>query len=599
MNLFRRIYFYGQDGCQIYNELRMKKTGAYLVTYALEQIGVKNTFGIPGVHNTEIYDELNKSDLIEPILVTHEGCASFMGDGLSRTSDSIGTLVIVPAAGMTHAMSGIGEAYLDGIPLLVISGGTRRDSGKHYQLHQLDQGKVLDGIIKKYWLVENHEDIIPTIYEAYEVATTGEPGPVFVEIPVELQLFRGVVDGLPKFSKNILKYDVDKSKIKNAVDLLVSAKCPGLFLGWGARYATDEAIAIAELLEAPVSTTLQGLSVFPANHKLHTGVGFGPASVPASQNAFKNCDCLLAVGTRFGELATGSFGVNVPDRLIHIDINPEVFNKNYPAKIALHGDAKELLKAIVEELATREIKSITNTSIASRIAKDKKKYLSEWKKSRQKNIVSPGYFFESLRDQTPDDCLVLTDDGKHTFLTAELFPVYKSRHFISPTDFNCMGYCVPASIGAKIANRDKMVISIVGDGAFLMTCMELVTATTQKAGIIVFVFNDGELGQISQFQKIPLNRKTCTKLGKIRVEGVATATGASFLSLQNDFEIEGTIKKAIEISENGVPVLVDVNIDYSKKTFLTKGVVKANLSRFPLNEKIRFLGRALKRHTLG
>ena len=187
------------------------------------------------------------------------------------------------------------------------------------------------------------------------------------------------------------------------------------------------------------------------------------------------------------------------------------------------------------------------------------------KKEMKKDIVSPGFFFEELRKQLPEEAFILTDDGKHTFLTAELFPVYRSKHFVSPTDFNCMGYCIPASIGAKIANPHKTVAAIVGDGAFLMTCMELVTATSQKAGLIVFVFSDGELGQISQFQKIPLNRKTCTILGKINVEGVATATGAAYLSLNNDFENEVIIAEALRLSTSGQPVIVDVNIDYSKR----------------------------------
>ncbi len=578
----------------------MKKSGSFLLVYALEQIGVKYTFGIPGVHNTEIYDELNKSEKIEPILVTHEGGASFMADGVSRSSDSIGTLVIVPAAGMTHAMSGIGEAFLDGIPILVISGGTRRDSGKSYQLHQLDQGKILAGIVKKYYLLEKHSDIIPTVYEAYQTAISGEPGPVFIEVPVELQLFRGEVNDLPLFNHTVTNESIEQEKIRKAVDLLLEAKNPGIFLGWGSREATDISIQIADKLIAPVSTTLQGLSVFPANHPFHTGVGFGPASVPASQKAFKKCDCLLAVGTRFGELATGSFGVETPTNLIHIDINPSVFDKNYPSKVSIEGDAGETMEELLKEIKNRKFVSERNKAeLEAQIKSDKLKYLAEWKKEKRMDIVSPGFFFEELRRQVPEDALILTDDGKHTFLTAELFPVYKSKHFLSPTDFNCMGYCVPAAIGAKIANPDKMVVGIVGDGAFLMTCMELVTATTQKAGIMVFVFNDGELGQISQFQKIPLNRKTCTTVGKIRIEGVATATGAAFLSLNNDHEIKPIIEEARKISSDGRPVIIDVNIDYSKKTFLTKGVVKTNLSRFPLKEKIRFLGRALKRHIFG
>ena len=163
----------------------MKKSGAWLVRYALEQLGIRYTFGIPGVHNTEIYDELNNSESITPILVTHEGGGAFMADAVSRTSDSIGTLLVVPAAGITHASSGIGEAHLDGVPMLVISGGVRTD-GMNYQLHDMDQHGVLKPITKATFKVTAQADIITTLYKAYDIAMTGEPGPVFVEIPVNI-----------------------------------------------------------------------------------------------------------------------------------------------------------------------------------------------------------------------------------------------------------------------------------------------------------------------------------------------------------------------------------------------------------------------------
>jgi acetolactate synthase-1/2/3 large subunit len=578
----------------------MKKSGAFLLVYALEQIGVKFTFGIPGVHNTEIYDELNKSTKIEPVLVTHEGGASFMADGISRTTNSIGTTVIVPAAGTTHAMSGIGEAFLDGIPMLVISGGTRRDTGRQYQLHQLDLEPLVSAIVKKYYLIEKHEDIIPTLYEAYEMATSGEPGPVFVEIPVEIQMFSGKVSHLPKFIQKEGKLSVDNQLINDAAELVAKAKKPGIYVGWGGVEATEELEKLAERLNAPVATTFQGLSSFRANHPLHTGVGFGASALPASKKAFADCDCLIAIGARFSELATGSYGMVVPENLIHIDINPDVFDKNYPTSVAIEGDAKIVLKAINVALQGQKIESSRDKDpLEKMIAFEKEAYRSTWMKKKLDTQVAPGYFFQSLRDQTPDNVLMVVDDGKHTFLTAELFPVYEPGHLISPTDFNCMGYAVPAAIGVKMGNPEKTVVTIVGDGAFQMTCMELITAATYGLGIIVFVFHDGELGQISQFQKIPMNRKTCTTLGNLNIEGVAIATGAHFLAMNNDHEIESVIKEAQRLSLENKPVIVDVKIDYSKKTMLTKGVVKTNLSRFPLREKVRFISRAIKRNILG
>ncbi len=578
----------------------MKKSGAFLATYALEQIGIKYTFGIPGVHNTELYDELNNSKQIQPILVTHEGGASFMADGVSRTSNTIGTLVIVPAAGTTHAMSGIGEAFLDGIPMLIISGGTRRDSGRHYQLHQLDQSKLVKAITKKYFLATKHTDIIPIIFEAYNTAISGEPGPVFVEIPVELQLFSGEIDELPKYIPEPRKNNIDQEKITAAAELLAAAKNPGVYIGWGAIGASDEVQQIAEKLVAPVSTTLQGLSAFPGNHPLHTGLGFGASSLPSAQKAFENCDCLLAVGVRFSELATGSYGLNVPKNLIHIDINPQVFDKNYPTKVNIEGDSKAVLTELIHALNKHDLKTeFKEKSVPKRIQVEKQKYLESWYTKENDQLVSPGLFFKALRKKVADDVFVIADDGKHTFLTAELFPVHQPRHFISPTDFNCMGYAVPSSIGVKMSNPDKQVVAIVGDGAFMMTGMELITASTYGVGVMVFVFHDGELGQISQLQKIPLNRKTCSVIGSLNVKGVAIATGAHFISMQNDRDIDQVLDEAIEISQTGQPVLVDVNIDYSRKTMLTKGVVKTTLKRFPIKEKFRFISRAIKRKVFG
>ena len=179
----------------------MKRTGASLVVHALEQLGVRYTFGIPGVHTVEIYDELNKSQRIQPVLTTHEMGAAFMADAVSRTTDTIGTLMVVPAAGVTHAMSGIGEAFLDGIPMLVITGGVRRDTGHHYQLHQIDQSRLAAAVCKQTYLPRSHQEIIPILYEAFDLATSGTPGPVLVEVPAELQMFAGEVDSLPDYQR--------------------------------------------------------------------------------------------------------------------------------------------------------------------------------------------------------------------------------------------------------------------------------------------------------------------------------------------------------------------------------------------------------------
>lgn len=575
----------------------MKKTAAWLTRYALEQIGVKFTFGIPGVHNTEIYDELGKSEQIQPILVTHEGYGAFMADAVSRSSDSIGTLVIVPAAGATHAASGIAEAFLDGIPMLVICGGIRTDSKYAYQLHDMDQHKMLQPITKKTFKVLHHNEVVPTIYEAYQAATTGEPGPVFVEIPVNLQLDLGSIDDLPIYQAALVEPSNINDKIQQAAALLAKAKKPGIFLGWGAVDATESSTAIAEMLTAPVSTTLQGVSAFSAKHSLHTGMSFGPAAVPAATNAFQDCDCLLAVGTRFAEIGTGSYGVTVPDNLIHIDINPQVFNACYQAKIAITADASDALAQLADALAAFNLQE--KPQIKANIAKDKLAYTQEWHQHLVANRVNPALFFQSLRKQIADDAIVIADDGNHTFLTAELMPCFHPRHFFSPTDFNCMGYAVPAVVGAKLANPHKDVVGIIGDGAFMMSQTELFTARKLQLGGIFVIFNDGELSQISQAQQVPYNRKVCTVLPEIDFSGIAKAADCQYIKLIDNADIDAAIELALQYAAEHKPVIIDVKVDYSKATRFTQGIVKTNLKRMPLPTKVRMISRALWRRITG
>jgi len=580
----------------------MKKTGAWLLRNALEQLGVRHTFGIPGVHTTEIYDELNNSNQIRPMLVTHEGGASFMADAVSRSSDQIGVLVVVPAAGLTHAMSGIGEAFLDGIPMLVISGGIRTDTPHKYQLHQMDLQALMAPLTKATFKVESHAEVMPKIFEAYEIAKSGEPGPVYVEVPMNIQILKGTVSDLPAAPViKKCKTELDQKAVSQAAQMLAKARRPGIFLGWGAKEARDYSIRIAEKLGAPVSTSLQGLSSFPHDHALHTGMGFGGAAVPAAAEIFKDCDVILAVGVRFGEIATGSYSMDVPPNLIHIDINPEALGANYPAAISLEADAAVAMKALDKALAgaLKETTTQEKTDISADISQKKQAYMQEWLDHDSKDKVNPAVFFRALDQQLSQDAFVLTDDGNHTFLTAELMPIRDQRRFISPTDFNCMGYCVPAAIATKLENRNKQVVGIVGDGAFLMTAMEILSASTEGLGLVYFVFSDGELSQISQAQDVPYNRKPCTILPVLKYEPFARSVGAAYVYMGQNSDVEKAVAQALECAAKGQPVIVEVNIDYSKKTRFTKGAIKVNLDRLDLATKIRFIGRALMRKITG
>jgi acetolactate synthase I/II/III large subunit len=588
-------------GTQAQQRIRIgsHKTGAWLVRYALEQLPITHTFGIPGVHTTELYDELNQSEKITPVLPTHECCGAFAAEAISRTGNGqIGCLVIVPAAGVTHAMSGIGEAFLDGIPMLVITGAPRTDVKFGYQLHGIDQQRVVDGIVKRSWKVLRHEEIVPVIFEAYRTAVNGFPGPVLVEVPVNLQLFSQHVDHVPAFAAPVPEQVTLDRELDAAAELLCAAHAPGIFVGWGAVDVSEFVVKIADLLGAPVSTTLQGLSAFPGNHPLHTGMGFSRAAVPAAENAFADCDCLLAIGTSFGEISTGSFGCPVPENLIHIDISPQAIGRNFPAKVGLPGDSRLLVPQLLARLESRAPdRKAPRAEVEARISRDKAAYREEWLRHKTER-VNPALFFAELRRQLRDDAIMTVDDGNHTFLAAELYQVRRPRTFISPTDFNSMGYAVPAAIGARLANPDCQVVSIVGDGAFLMTGLETMTAVNLGLKIAYYVFSDGELSQISQGQEIPYNRKSCTTLGELKLKGIAEAVGARYVVIENNSRIPDAISEALTGPERQ-PVIVDVRIDYSKRTRFTQGVVRTAMKTFPFRDKARFVLRALTRKITG
>jgi len=575
----------------------MKTTAAALVRHALEQIGVRYTFGIPGVHNIELYDELVGSEQITPVLVSHEGGGAFMADAISRATDTIGVLAIVPAAGITHSMSGVGEAFLDGVPMLIVSGGIRTDMKQSFQLHDVDQQALMTPLTKAQFKIERYEDAIPTVYQAYEIAMSGEPGPVFIEIPANLQLLTGHVDSMPAADIRIRRPELDQQQIKDAAAMLAAAEKPGLFVGWGAKDVTQDLVRIAEHLGAPVATTLQGLGAFPGDHPLHAGFTFGPSAVPSSQNAFKDCDVMLAVGTRFAEICTGSYGAIPPGKLIHIDINPDVLGTNHATPIGICADARDAVPALADALTDAAARD--GDAVKTQIAKDKAAYRQEWLDHDSQGRVNPCRFFAELRKQLDDDAIVISDDGNHTFLTAELMQINAGGGFLSPTDFNCMGYCVPATIAVKMALPDRQVVGIVGDGAFRMTGLELATASAQRLGVIVFVFNDGELAQIAQAQEIPYNRKTCTVLPPLDLEALARANSVGFEAMSGDADIEGVLERVLSSAAAGRPVLVDVRIDYSKRTRFTEGTIRTNLKRFDLGTKARLVSRALWRRITG
>ncbi len=571
----------------------MKLTGGAIVVRALEDEGITVTFGIPGTHNIELYDALAESTMVRPVLVTDEQSASFMADGHWRASGRLACVNVVPGAGLTHALSGIAEAFMDNIPLLVLSCGIRQDIPKAYQLHDVDQLAIARPVTKAASRVERGENLYPGIRRACALARSGVPGPVMVEVPVDLYLHRHEV--APE------QWVPERATVPSGAEALSGVAAllndptarPFLYLGLGAARAASDLVKLAERLEAPVATTFQGKGVFPESHPLFLWNGFGDAAPPFARDVARGRHVTLAVGCRFSEVGTGSYGLEPPGPLIHVDIDPQVPGRNYPVQQAVTADAAAFISALVPLVTPRP----PDSGLRQAIAAGHQAVWKDWL-SRQSERVTPARLLRALQDSLGPETIFTTDSGNGTFLAMECLRLEQPGKFLAPVDYSCMGYAVPAALGAKLARRDCPVVALAGDGALLMTGLELLTAVQQRLNVAVFVLRDHELAQISQFQATALNRKTASELADYDAGGIATALGVEALTLERDGEIPAVLKRVGEITMSGRPVLVDVAIDYSRRTYFTAGVVKTNLLRLPWPDRLRFIGRALARRVL-
>jgi len=573
----------------------MKLRGSKLVARALADEGVKFTFGIPGTHNIELYDAIEEEPEVEAILVTSEVAGAFMGDGVSRSSDQIGVLNVVPGAGVTHSMSGIAEAYMDNVPLVVLACGIRRDTGAAYQLHDVDQMAILRPVTKEAVRIKTAAEIYPTIRRAFQIARRAPAGPVAVEIPANFMMLTQDVPEPTWEPDPEPERTFGRDLVERAARLLGEAKQPAIYVGAGAVGGRHSLISLAEQLGAPVVTTFQGKGVFPESHPLWLWTGIGRSAPPFVRTIMDRCDCLLAVGCRFGEVATGSYGLSPPETLIHVDIDPEVLGRNVPTTLAVAADAADFLGALTSLIEGKR----PSEDLGREIAEGHKKVKRGWQGSRSKMRVSPFALFNALQRHCGDDTIYATDSGNGTFLAAEHLRLDHPGCFIGPIDFSCMGYSVPASIGAAFANPDRDVVTLAGDGAFLMTGLEALTAATYGAAPLIIVLRDGKHGLIAEFQKIPLNRQTCSVLPDYSVQAVAEAVGCRYFRIIRDSELESVIPSALELVRKRVPVMLEVAIDYSEKTYFSRGVVATNFWRFPWRERLRMLARALMRRVSG
>jgi acetolactate synthase-1/2/3 large subunit len=578
----------------------MKLSGGEIVLRALQDEGIRFTFGIPGTHNIELYDALADSASVRPVLVTDEQSAGFMADGLWRASGSLGCVNLVPGAGLTHALSGIAEAFMDGVPMLVLGCGIRRETRHAYQLHDIDQLAIVKPVTKGVFSPATGSELYPAIRSACALARAGTPGPVMVEVSVDLYLTRHEVSpeawGAPELPAPPA---AAPEQVRRAAAMLSApAARPLLYAGLGAQGATAELLELAERLEAPVATTIQGKGVFPESHPLFLWNGLGAAAPPFVRAVTAGRNLMLAIGCRFSEVGTGSYGFTPPGPLIHLDINPDVLGRNFPAELAIASDARAFLQALLAELhqpSSRPAVQSPDADLHQRIAAGHAAVRRGWDEQASKTRVSPAVLLDALHRRFGPKTIFTADSGNGTFLAMECLRLDRPGRFLAPVDYSCMGYSVPAALGAKLGAPQAPVVALAGDGAFLMTGLELLTAASQGVPIAVIVLRDRELAQIAQFQSTAFGRRMASVLPDYHVGSIAEALGVEWLRLDHDAEVDEVVAAAHATVSAGRPVLVDAAVDYSAKTWFTRGVVKTMLLRLSWPDRLRFVARALLR----
>ncbi|MDA4134152.1 MAG: biosynthetic-type acetolactate synthase large subunit [Thaumarchaeota archaeon] len=546
-----------------------KMSGARATVEALEKEKVEYIFGMPGGANLPFYDALWDSK-IKHVLVRHEQLGAHMADAYGRVSRKAGVCSATSGPGATNLVTGIATAFADSSPVVAITGQVAKSMTGKSGFQETDVVGVLTPVTKYTLQPLSAAEIPSAVKKSFYIAQTGRPGPVLLDIPKDVQQEEAEIT-FPE-SIEIRGYRpsaaVDYQDIERAADMLVKADRPLLFGGGGIRIA-DASLqfkAIAELLVAPVITTLQGKGTFPEDHPLSVG----PIGMHGRAEANKlvgECDVLLAVGVRFSDRSTGNFSEFAPDaKIIHIDADPTEFNKNKLVTLSILGDANRVLSLLFDALVKRMSKRTEDNAWLARLnqIREEMKGIPAYKDSYAE--LSGPRIVKLMRDILPPEAILTTGVGRHQMWCEIHYRVMRPRTWVTSTGLGTMGFGLPAAIGAKFAMPSVPVVDFDGDGSFVMTEQALATAVEEKIPVVAIVMNDRSLGMVEQWQRLMYNR---------RFIGIRFQNLPDFVKLAESYGVQGTrvgsldeFGKALREGIRGdSPTLIEVPVSHEEDVF--------------------------------
>jgi len=540
-----------------------KISGAQMLIKCLKKEGVDVIFGYPGGVVIPIYDALFDSD-IRHILVRHEQCAAHAADGYARATGKTGVCMATSGPGSTNLITGIANAYMDSIPMVAITGQVASPMIGTDAFQEVDITGITAPVTKHNYLVKDLKELPLIIKEAFHIASTGRPGPVLIDIPVDIS--NGMIDDNIKAALDLAGYKPvlkgNKKQINEAAAKIYKSKKPVVFAGGGivASGASNELRKLIKTIEVPVITTLLGMGCYPETEELSLGMA-GMHGAKYANIAFTETDLIIAIGARFDDRVTGKlseFAKNAS--IIHIDIDPAEIGKNIKTDVPIVGDAKDVL--IVLEKTYRELAAKKGRSDKSewlnRISEIKKKYPLGY--DRDSSKIKPGYIIEKIDQLTKGDAIVCTEVGQNQMWAAQYFKYRQPRRLLTSGGLGTMGYGLPAAIGAKIGLPDSTVIDIAGDGSIQMVSQEMATATANKIPVKIMLLNNGYLGMVRQWQELFWDKRyshTCVN-NCVDFVKLVEAYGGVGIRVKKKDKVEDAIKEALSIDKL---VLVDFWID--------------------------------------
>lgn len=537
----------------------MRVNGAEILIRTLIDHDVKTIFGYPGGAVLNIYDALYKhSEEINHIIVAHEQGAAHAADGYARATGKVGVCLATSGPGATNLVTGIATAYMDSVPLVVITGNVAKPLIGKDSFQEVDIVGITMPITKHNFIVRDVNELQHTIRKAFRIANEGRKGPVLIDIPkdVTAEMAEYVKKEPQKLKES---NDVDEEKLDQVANLINESKQVFIYAGGGiiSGDASEELLALAEKINSPVGMTLMGLGGFPDKHPLFTGM-IGMHGSRCSNICATQCDLLIAIGARFSDRVINNKNFIKNAKVIHLDIDEAEINKNVKVDLSLVGNIKVILEKLLPKL-----KENRNEQWMAKLQelKEADKCVCE-----NKGELNPQIIVTQIKEAVKEQGIIVTDVGQHQMWTAQYYGYDAPRTFISSGGLGTMGFGMGAAIGAQVGMPNKRVVLVTGDGSFGMNCNEMVTAVSQNLPMIIIIMNNSVLGMVRQWQKLfyeerysstTLNRKTdFVKL--------AEAYGATAFRAYTAEELQDCLSKAVDYNS---PVLIDCVVDMDKKVF--------------------------------